>query len=162
MPACRIVAVTLPPAFDSAFIVNQIAATGVVNAAWVTDDEPLVVDVVFQIGSGAYRKGGLTGCSLRFSPTVVRQSGPSFQRKASRARCSIARPVFFAGQRLRFGYDVREAGEGERILAGAIERFTWRADGELVPLTEGSTRPIAETRTHAGIVTVKRYSFTMP
>jgi hypothetical protein len=60
------------------------------------------------------------------------------------------------------GYDVTEAGEGERILAGAIvERFTRRADGELV-LTEGSTRAVAETRTHAGIVTVRRYSFTMP
>jgi hypothetical protein len=33
MPACRIVAVTLPPALDSAFMVSLIAATGVVNAA---------------------------------------------------------------------------------------------------------------------------------
>jgi hypothetical protein len=33
MPACRIVAVTLPPALDSAFIVSLIGATGVVNAA---------------------------------------------------------------------------------------------------------------------------------
>jgi hypothetical protein len=28
IPACRIVAVTLPPALDSAFIVSRIAATG--------------------------------------------------------------------------------------------------------------------------------------
>jgi hypothetical protein len=33
IPACRIVAVTLPPALDSAFMVSLIAATGVVNAA---------------------------------------------------------------------------------------------------------------------------------
>jgi hypothetical protein len=34
--------------------------------------------------------------------------------------------------RQRFGYDVREAGEGERILAGAVvERFVRTADGEL-------------------------------
>jgi hypothetical protein len=33
MPTCKIVAVTLPPALDSAFMVNRIAATGVVNDA---------------------------------------------------------------------------------------------------------------------------------
>ena len=32
---------TLPPAPDSAFMVNLIAATGVANAAWVGVDEPL-------------------------------------------------------------------------------------------------------------------------
>jgi hypothetical protein len=42
--------------------------------------------------------------------------------------------------------------EGERILPTAIvERFTVRADGELEPLTEGSTKPIAQTVRHAGI-----------
>ncbi len=65
------------------------------------------------------------------------------------------------GQRLRLGYAVREAGETDRILVGAIvERFTRRADGELVPLTEESTRPVAETRTDAGIVRVKHYIAT--
>jgi hypothetical protein len=33
IPVCRIVAVTRPPTLDLAFIVNLIAATGVVNAA---------------------------------------------------------------------------------------------------------------------------------
>jgi hypothetical protein len=33
---------------------------------------------------------------------------------------------------------------------------------ELEPLTEGSTRPIAETRAHAGICQVRRYAFGMP
>jgi len=60
------------------------------------------------------------------------------------------------------GYDVCEIGEGERILAHRIiEQFVRRADGELYPLTEGSTAPIAETRTHAGIARVKRYGFDM-
>jgi hypothetical protein len=60
------------------------------------------------------------------------------------------------------GYDVREIGHGERILMhGIIERFTRRADGELEPLTAESTKAIAETRTHAGIVKTRRWSFTL-
>jgi hypothetical protein len=61
------------------------------------------------------------------------------------------------------GYDLAEIGTGERILAHAItERFTRRVDGELEPLTAESTRPIAETRTHAGICRVRQYGFEMP
>ena len=61
------------------------------------------------------------------------------------------------------GYDITELDEGERILPAAIvEKFTRRADGELEPLSEGSTKPIAETTTHAGIVKVKRWAFSMP
>jgi hypothetical protein len=61
------------------------------------------------------------------------------------------------------GHQVHEAGEGERILAAAIvERFTRRAGGELEPLVEGATEPIAETRRHAGIAKVIRYTFGMP
>jgi hypothetical protein len=60
----------------------------------------------------------------------------------------------------RFGYDVRET---KRIPpAGIVQRFTRRADGELEPLTANSTKPIAEVRTHAGIVRAKRYGFDMP
>jgi hypothetical protein len=55
-------------------------------------------------------------------------------------------------------HDVREVGDGERILPHQIvERFVRRADGELEPVTEGATAPIVETRSHAGIVKVKRY-----
>jgi hypothetical protein len=58
--------------------------------------------------------------------------------------------------------DVHEEGEGQRILAGSIvENFARRADGELQPLVEGSTAPIAETRTHAGICKVRRFGFDM-
>ena len=39
------------------------------------------------------------------------------------------------------GYDVRDLGDGERILAAAmIEKFVTRADGELELLTSGSTK----------------------
>jgi hypothetical protein len=63
----------------------------------------------------------------------------------------------------KLGYLVTDAGEGERILYSAItEQFTLRADGELEPLGEGSTKPIASTVTHAGICKVKRYGFGMP
>jgi hypothetical protein len=55
------------------------------------------------------------------------------------------------------GYDVRDLGDGERILAAA--KFVTRADGELEPLTPGSTRPVTSTVTHAGICKVKRYGF---
>jgi hypothetical protein len=34
-------------------------------------------------------------------------------------------------------------------------------DGEFEPLVEGSTKPIAQTRRHAGIVVVKRYGFSL-
>jgi hypothetical protein len=58
---------------------------------------------------------------------------------------------------------VTEIGEGERILPTAIvERFVCRADGALEALTEGSTRPIASTVAHAGIVRILKYSFSMP
>ena len=61
------------------------------------------------------------------------------------------------------GYDITELDEGERILpAGIVEKFTRRADDELEPLSESSTKPIAETRTPAGIVKVKRWAFSMP
>jgi hypothetical protein len=45
-----------------------------------------------------------------------------------------------------------EIGDGARILPHQIvERFVRRADGELEPLTEEITGPIASTVTHAGI-----------
>jgi hypothetical protein len=60
------------------------------------------------------------------------------------------------------GYDVTEIGAGERILPTAIvERFTMTAAGEFEPLVEGSTKPIASTVTHAGIVKVVQYAFSM-
>jgi hypothetical protein len=62
----------------------------------------------------------------------------------------------------QFGYPVAEIGETERILPVAnVERFTRRADGELEPLVEGSTRPVALSVTHAGICKVKRDTVDM-
>jgi hypothetical protein len=50
------------------------------------------------------------------------------------------------------GYEVTATGEGERILPTAIVEFVTGADGTLVALTEGSTRPVTSTVTHAGII----------
>jgi hypothetical protein len=53
-------------------------------------------------------------------------------------------------------------GETERIVPTAItERFCMRTDGELEPLAAGSTRAVAITTTHAGIVKVMRYAFAL-
>jgi hypothetical protein len=60
------------------------------------------------------------------------------------------------------GYELEPAGEGQRILANSIvEKFVRGRGGALVPLTAGSTRPVAETRTHAGIVRVLRYELML-
>ncbi len=56
------------------------------------------------------------------------------------------------------GYRVVQAGSGERIVAHTIvERFTRRANGELELMTPGSTAPVAEVRSHAGIVPILRF-----
>ena len=68
-------------------------------------------------------------------------------------------PALLEGQ----GYIVEQIGETQRILPHAIvEKFVARADGELEPLTEGSTKPIAQTVTHAGIALVFQYDLRMP
>jgi hypothetical protein len=60
------------------------------------------------------------------------------------------------------GFILREEGDGERILASAVvEQFTRRADGELEPLTPGSTERVAQTVTHAGIVNTRRFGFIL-
>ncbi len=66
-------------------------------------------------------------------------------------------------QQLRdLGYDVVHVGGGERILHGAIkQQFANGPDGELEPLVAGSTRAVALTITHVGIVRVERSAFTV-
>lgn len=59
-------------------------------------------------------------------------------------------------------YKVVADGETTRILPHAIVEKLVLGPGGLVPLTEGSTAPIAEIRTHAGICVVERYSFNIP
>jgi len=59
--------------------------------------------------------------------------------------------------------DCRLKPGNERIVPTAIiERFCLGADGQLEPLTSGSTRAVAQTVTHAGICRVKRYVFDIP
>lgn len=58
------------------------------------------------------------------------------------------------------GWKLRDEGEGERLIPGTIvERFVLGAGGELVPMTEGSTKPVALEQRHTGIVKTRRYSF---
>jgi hypothetical protein len=44
-------------------------------------------------------------------------------------------------------------------LARWEQKFVAGPDGELQPLTSGSTRPVAQTATHPGICKIKRYAF---
>jgi hypothetical protein len=63
----------------------------------------------------------------------------------------------------KLGYNVEAAGEGERILPhGIVQHFVVGADGEMLPLTAGSSRAAALTVTHAGICKVTRYAFDIP
>ncbi|WP_316174703.1 MULTISPECIES: hypothetical protein [unclassified Bradyrhizobium] len=60
------------------------------------------------------------------------------------------------------GYELTPAGEGERIIPGQIvQRFATGASGALEPLTAESTRPIAVTTTHAGIIRVLRFAISV-
>ena len=60
------------------------------------------------------------------------------------------------------GYVLAEIGDGERILPTAItEPLCLGADGALEPMTTSSTRAVASTTAHAGIVKARRYSFSM-
>jgi hypothetical protein len=60
------------------------------------------------------------------------------------------------------GYGLVASGDGERILPTAItERLCRGADGELELLTSGSTRPVAQVVTHAGICKVHRYALSI-
>jgi hypothetical protein len=65
---------------------------------------------------------------------------------------------------IAMGHDIGPADPPQtmRILAHAIrQRLTLTSCGIFEELTEGSTKPIAETRTHAGIVRVVRYTFSL-
>jgi hypothetical protein len=54
-------------------------------------------------------------------------------------------------------------GDRERIVPTAItERLCMGAGGRLEPVTSGSTRPVALIVTHAGVVGVKQYAFSLP
>jgi hypothetical protein len=52
--------------------------------------------------------------------------------------------------------------EGQRMLANAITERLGMVGGSLMELTPGSTRPLAQTVSHAGLATVRRYTFPMP
>jgi hypothetical protein len=47
------------------------------------------------------------------------------------------------------------------LPAAIRQAFTLSSSGALEAMTEGSTKPVALTQTHAGIVKVERYSFAV-
>ena len=61
------------------------------------------------------------------------------------------------------GYIVEKTGESQRILPHAIQqRFEVSSSGALVPVTEGSTKPVSVQITNAGIAVVEQYDLRMP
>jgi hypothetical protein len=61
------------------------------------------------------------------------------------------------------GYIVEKVGESQRILPHAVpQRFEVSSSGALVPLTEGSTKPVTVTVTNAGIAAVEQFDLRMP
>jgi hypothetical protein len=61
------------------------------------------------------------------------------------------------------GYIATLTGASERIFAYAVaQRFETSSSGTLVPATEGSTKPVSEQITHAGIAVVEQYDLRMP
>jgi hypothetical protein len=61
------------------------------------------------------------------------------------------------------GYNVREIGIGQRIIAGTIVgKLTMTSSGALEPLIEGSTKAIAEVRRHSGICKVEGFVLSLP
>jgi hypothetical protein len=60
------------------------------------------------------------------------------------------------------GYVVEQTGETQRILPHAItEELTTTSSGAVVPVTEGSTRPVTRRVTHAGIATLLQYDLRL-
>ena len=63
----------------------------------------------------------------------------------------------------RQGYIVGRTGQTQRILPLAIvQKFETSSSGALIPVTEGSTKPVSVQVTHAGIAAVEQYDLRMP
>jgi hypothetical protein len=61
------------------------------------------------------------------------------------------------------GYEVTEIGTTQRILAHAVEqKFVIGTSGSLELATAGSSRPVTQTVTHAGIVVTTVYELREP
>jgi hypothetical protein len=69
--------------------------------------------------------------------------------------CARQPPVSFdGGTRCRFAHIVPT-----RLASAIAEKFTLTSSGACEPATEGSTKKIASTATHAGITQVMRNGF---
>jgi hypothetical protein len=63
----------------------------------------------------------------------------------------------------RAGYEVTEIDTTQRILTHAVvQDFVIGAGGQMELATAGSTRPVTQTTTHAGIVATTVYELTEP
>jgi hypothetical protein len=63
----------------------------------------------------------------------------------------------------KLGYIVVPVGTTSRILPHAVaQRFETSSSGALLPVTEGSSRPVTVCVTNAGIATVEQYDLRMP
>jgi hypothetical protein len=75
-----------------------------------------------------------------------------------RVNCGALAGSPLPAQLTAMGYIVEKTGESQRILPHAVaQKFTVRADGELEPFTEGSSKPVSMQVTNAGIAIVERY-----
>jgi len=60
------------------------------------------------------------------------------------------------------GYVIEKIGTSERILSHAVaQKFETSSSGALVPVTEGSTKPVTVQVTNAGIATVEQFDLRM-
>lgn len=84
-------------------------------------------------------------------------------RHVRRMECLPGSPQPDARAKLGYRLKPDDPTEGQRILHSAIpEQMVAGPSGELVPLSPGSTKPVALTLSHAGIVTVSRWWFKLP
>jgi hypothetical protein len=67
------------------------------------------------------------------------------------------------GQLAALGWHVEKIGESQRILPHAVsQKLTVRADGELEPFVEGSSKPVTMVITNAGVANLECYDLRMP
>jgi len=122
----------------------------------------MVSGVVLAAGASAvfYHLVGILWCGIPH-PIVddLMTSIPGARDLRSEALIGSSLPDQLAA----LGYIVEKTGESQRILPHAIQqRFEVSSSGALVPVTEGSTKPVSVQITNAGIAVVEQYDLRMP
>jgi hypothetical protein len=90
----------------------------------------------------------------------------AIDERGLKARICHFRPIWGTNCLLddlrKLGYVVEKIGESQRILPHAVaQRFEVSSSGALIPATEGSSSPVSEQITNAGIATVEQYDLRM-